>query len=392
MSIITPDDWHDVAEKLVERALAGPIRVVIIGIRNVGKSSFGRFLTLKLCQRIDSGIFSLETDCGQPDNTPPGVISLSHRFHNKSLDRHQSLIKSSRYLGIVNPAIEPFLYMEEVRQVFNDYRAIPNAGSLIVNCHGYGSGVGLETWETIITLVEPHVVVHIGNEVGELPLREPIQYLTDLPRPSNPAEWIPLSPIIVNHTSGSPSTGGDPNQASGADYRWIKFAEHFRPDLVRKNTYKSANPRDFFVYPYCRLYTIDPRKLQLKFPFFDSPEGPSKPWEAIEGLTVALTAESGPIQFICMAFVLHVSTQSVQLIIPPNIRISAMSTMTAIVRGDVNWSPRDRVSYKNKTTNAESTCAYEEAYFLHNVLGGDDSGANQASSRADLKRRRLSPP
>jgi hypothetical protein len=78
------------------------------------------------------------------------------------------------------------------------------------------------------------------------------------------------------------------------------------------------------------------------------------------------------------------------LIIPPNILASDLATVDTIVKGDVIWSPRDRVCYKGRTTNAESTGAYEEAYYLHNVLAGDDSGANQASSRADLKRRRLS--
>jgi hypothetical protein len=275
--------------------------------------------------------------------------------------------------------------METVRAVYNDYKSQNCELSLMINCHGFGTSVGRETWESIIALIEPQFVIHIGTEKPEISIREPIQFLPDLRPPSSGPTWVGLSPII---SIVSPSETGlsNPQQLSGNDYRWVKYAQHFRPDLMRKNVYKSTHPREFFSFPYCRSLIVDPRKFEIQFPFAD--EYPKNPLACIEALTVALTSSvSG--QCICLAFVWYTSPEEIHLIIPPN--ILDIEAADCIVKGDVSWSPRERVCFKGKTTNAESTGKFQEPYYLSNVLGGDDTGAKQASSRADLKRRRLSP-
>ena len=320
-----------------------------------------------MVKAAECSICTLETDCGQPDNTPPGILSYSTRSLERETGKACVSIESQRFLGLVNPAVDPFQYIEVVEQVYADYTSQDSDKSLIVNCHGYGASVGLETWEAIITLIQPDVVVHIQSDGDPaLKLREPIQFLsTQLPIPT--PDWRTLSPIIT--IAGS--SMDDPNQASSVDYRWIKFAQHFRPDLIVKNQYRASHPRDFFVFPYTRALILNHSKLKIIF----TDSIPSDPLRAIDKLIVGL-CDSSTGQFVCLAFVASYSGEEIRLIIPPNILESKMTRVDSIVRGSVNWSPRDKVSYRNKTTTFESS--KNEPYFLTNVLGGVDTGARQA--------------
>ena len=99
-----PASWRAAAASIASGAQAsvaaggGPPSVVVIGPKNAGKSSFARLLTNELLSSFStaaaanddstggkgaSAAFSpvvawCDTDCGQPELTPPGLVSLSH--------------------------------------------------------------------------------------------------------------------------------------------------------------------------------------------------------------------------------------------------------------------------------------------------------------------------
>lgn len=379
MSYITPDDWFDISDDICSRPCGQRLRVVVIGSKNLGKSTFVRILTAKLLKSLPA-VCTLETDCGQPDNTPPAVISYTSHSNGSHEGKPRHVIRSQRYLGFVNPAFDPFQYIETVENVFKDYLEQDSEAPLIVNCHGYGASVGLETWQAIITLVQPDIVVHILPEGDpSIEFSDPIPFLSkQYPRPQ--PEWRALSPIITIEGS----IVDTPHKATSVDYRWIRFAQHFRPDLALKNEYRAMRPRDFFVFPYTRFIQLNIDKVKILFPNADNV--PCDPLKAINQLVVAL-CDSSTNQFVCMAYVASYTREEIRLIIPPNIPTSKMESVDCIMRGVVNWSPRDKVTYKGKTTMPRDM-SVEEPYFLLSVLGGVESGARLARTRVDLKRRR----
>ena len=380
MSLIIPDDWHDSVNRMQQIHSTTPLRAVVIGPKNVGKSTFVRFVTDKLLKSDQQAVFTLETDCGQPDNTPPGIISLTRRRLLPNSDFVDNEIISQRFLGFTNPASNPFTYIRTIEQVVSDHSFLHQQHPLIVNCHGYGTSVGKETWEAIITSIQPEVVIYIGCPKFEV--REDHAFLSNPVPVRTIIEWITLSKVIV---LGEDKKHTDPNQTTSSDYRWIKFAQHFRPDLISRNVYKSCHPKDFFIFPFTRLLEIiQPSKLQLTFPCFDEP--PSDPLRAIEGTIVALI---GAGQVVSLAYVARTSSDQISLIIPPNVLLNRIQTVDTIARGEMNWSPRDKVAYNGKSTSTDYITS-DEPYFLTKVLGGDGTGAKLPRARADLKRRRLS--
>ena len=373
MVLIMPDDWHQVVHDIA--AISFP-KVVVIGLKGAGKSTFCRFLGDQLLTKFPS-VCTLETDCGQPEHTAPGTISLTEKSRTGGSPIG---IVSQRFLGFVNPGTNPFAYIETVELVHGDYATGFGSHPLIVNCHGWGSGTGKETWEAIITLVQPDFVVHIGTECAELPIAGNNPFLSnpDLPIPT--PRWMPLSKVIVMDDSKL-------TQSSSSDKRWIKFASHFRPDLVRRDTFKSSPISSFFVSPFSRALELEVASVAITVPCCDEP--PPRPIAAIESTVVGLcNAETG--QCICMGFVASVDAEFVCLFIPPNIPARLADRIDLIVRGEVNWSPRDQVCHKGKTTGTDFTAIPGgEPFFLTNVLAGEGTGARVPSSRTNLKRRRL---
>jgi hypothetical protein len=375
MSLIYPDDWHDASKAILARTTSTAMRVVVVGSKNTGKSSFIRFLSRKLLDAGQSQVFTMETDCGQPENTPPGIISISRRFQEAPQKVHDE-ITCQRYLGFVNPAADPIRYMRTVESVHDDFPSTSSA--LLVNCHGFGTSVGRETWEAIIRVVQPNYVVFVGSEV-----QEPIEMtsggasLLDREYPTTTPEWLYVSRVIASTDPSNPH----PHQATGPDYRWMKFADHFRPELRVSHAYKACHPSEFFSYPYTALLELETKNLQYSFPTRDP--SPREPLRAIVCTVAALLADK---EFVCMAYIARVTSDSISAIIPPNIFKSKIEKINTIARGSIDWSPRDPITFGGKTSSYPFI-EEDEPYFLSNVLTGDFG--NVASGRNDLKRKRL---
>lgn len=369
MVLIKPDEWHDIPDKL--QTLVSP-RVVVCGGKGVGKSTFIRFAIEALRGKFNS-ICRLEADCGQPDHTPPGVISLARWSGQKA----KCEIVSQRFLGFVNPGSDPFAYVDLVAQVYGDYTGKHGDEPLFVNLHGWSTGTGVLTWDAVIRIVQPHFVIHIAAEGSDLTLTDRNAFLpTEYPIPS--FELIKLCPIII--------TEEDKTHAN--DRRWKRFASHFRPDLRIKNEFKSSHPSEFFQYPFVKLLVLPRSDITVSFPRVS--EVPSDLFRAIDLTLVGLcNSESG--QLICLGFVVSVEDPStVSVLIPPNIPKKIGQEINCIVRGEMNWSPRDRVSHEGKVTSTDflpTNCPEGMPYFLANSLVAEVS--KTASTRTDLKRRRL---
>lgn len=375
MVLIKPDEWHVVAERF-EGLQA--LRILVCGGKGVGKSTFIRFM-LEQLQSKYKGVCRLEADCGQPDHTAPGVLSLA--LYDSTSTRPK--IVSQRFLGSVNPGTNPFTYVEAVSQVFGDYQARHSTKPLFVNMHGWSTGTGILTWDAVIQVVQPDFVVHIGKEGSELAISERNPLVSqDCPPPK--FELIKLSPIIV---MGEDEETLNWNKELASDRRWKRYASHFRPDLLVKDEFKSCHPKEFFLSPFVRLMKLEKRVLTVSFPQCN--KAPSNVYAAINNTIVGL-CNSESSQMICLGFVASVDDPTtVSVIIPPNIPEKFGLSINSIVRGEMNWSPRDRVCHKGKITSTDFLPPGCDSmpYFLPNTLVSEVS--KTASTRTDLKRRRL---
>ena len=374
MVVIKPDEWHEIPDRI--QALKCPT-VLVCGAKGVGKSSFIRFALEKL-QGKYKGICRLEADCGQPDHTAPGVLSLALYDSSSSNPK----IVSQRFLGTVNPGTDPFAYVDVVSKVYGDYRERHSDKPLFVNMHGWSTGTGMLTWEAVILVVQPDIVVHIGG--SELSISERNPFVSgEFTVPS--IEWIRPSPIIVMEDEESAVY----NKELAGDRRWKRFASHFRPDLAFKDEFKSCHPKEFFRYPYVKLLTLPRDSTSISFVCSNDP--PSDVYRAIDKLIVGL-CNSASGQLICLGFVVDATNPTgLSILIPPNIPERFGASIDSIVRGEMNWSPRDRVSHKGKITSTDflpPNCP-SMPYFLPNYLVTEVS--KTASTRSNLKRRRLAP-
>lgn len=170
-----PDQWKAVGNLVkyaeTRSASKGKTPVVLIcGGKDVGKSTFARYLTNSFlnCRKE---LFFLECDVGQTEFTPPGLISLN-KVSSPLLGppfTHIQQPERSVFFGDVTPRDKPDFYIQCVRYVYEtyaeDYRKskIP----LIVNTLGWVKGMGVPLLIDVIHLVQPtHIIQFNYNETA----------------------------------------------------------------------------------------------------------------------------------------------------------------------------------------------------------------------------------
>lgn len=70
--LIVPPSWSNVLNDMCTR---DDTVVMICGPKNTGKSTFSRLLCNRWCNK--SSVIYFDTDVGQPENVPPGLIAMS---------------------------------------------------------------------------------------------------------------------------------------------------------------------------------------------------------------------------------------------------------------------------------------------------------------------------
>ena len=178
----TPDD---VGRNFFDAASRGEgVRIAVVGAANSGKSTVCKLLTNSLGahERAAGGVVYLDTDLGQPEFTPPGCVSLTlvksvvtgpsyaHVAEAKtSLSADSSgaryEVRRSVFLGDVTPQADSFAYCRGVASLLQHYaedaslRRLP----LVVNTHGWTTGLGLRCLSELLQRVHPHCIVNTGG-------------------------------------------------------------------------------------------------------------------------------------------------------------------------------------------------------------------------------------
>lgn len=182
---LVPDGWMQASDDIiasidigVRQGIDRPPIIAICGGKKVGKSSFGRYLVNKILNSY-STVFYLDTDCGQPEFTPPGIVSLNV-LKSPVLGAphmHQSSPLACHFIGNSSPSSDPERYIKCIRNLVETFIKYLNrkkssrVSPLIVNMHGWVRGFGFQLLIDILNSLPLTHYVHIRcqNSNRDLP-------------------------------------------------------------------------------------------------------------------------------------------------------------------------------------------------------------------------------
>ncbi len=159
-------------------------RILVCGAKNVGKSTFAKYLCNRFLSlpRIECVAY-LDCDVGQPELSPPGMLSLTiltkpllcpphvHLVCHEDFDNDllsygvASEHYSAYFYGSTSSKVNPLSYSQVVHQLMKDFATFCDTKSthvpLIVNTDGWVKGMGYEMLSSIIETVKPANLIQI---------------------------------------------------------------------------------------------------------------------------------------------------------------------------------------------------------------------------------------
>lgn len=172
--LMIPEEWKLIASSLqsADEGVPGEVNtpvVLICGGRDVGKSTFARYLTNFLLNSHRE-IYFLECDVGQTEFTPPGLISL-HKVGTSLLGPPFTHLRSperSVFFGDNSSKDKPELYIRCIQDVYKTY-ADHSRGKvpLIVNTQGWVKGMGVHLLLDVIRMVKPSHITQFNYTTEE---------------------------------------------------------------------------------------------------------------------------------------------------------------------------------------------------------------------------------
>jgi len=136
--------------------------IVTVGDVGTGKSTLGRYLVNRLLNVYDRVSF-LDTDLGQSEFTPPGLVSLTTC---KGLlagppYTHTQTSVTAHYLGVTTMAHCQASYLAAIRDLLGHYHRQVTHGAaapLVINTHGWVSEKGWGAVKAIVGMAVPDAV------------------------------------------------------------------------------------------------------------------------------------------------------------------------------------------------------------------------------------------
>lgn len=182
--IFIPDEWSNAAEAITNNSnSSNPPSVFVCGPKNSGKTTFSRHLLNVLLQRY-SKVAYLDTDVGQTEFTPPGLLSLTV-VDKVTPDLTIPCLKTPDrcfFFGDISSKRNPTAYLTFIFSLYDHYRkeyymksttdCQDSAGlPLVINTPGWVKGIGYEILVDMLKYMSPtHVVkICISSEIKNLP-------------------------------------------------------------------------------------------------------------------------------------------------------------------------------------------------------------------------------
>jgi polynucleotide 5'-hydroxyl-kinase GRC3/NOL9 len=211
--LASPAKWNKKLSGMAAAKRKGIPVVFLCGPKSSGKSTFGRLLANRLMTDRGgskhtpwSSVMILDLDPGQPEYSPPGVISLSKivapnlspSFCHPTLSPAQGLLRAHA-IASVTPALDPAHFIECVLDLFGHYQRGPDAKCpLVINTPGWIQGTGLDILTELITSIRPTEVIYMSQDGPE-------ETVNSLQSACTTAPPIPFSALPSQPSEGSSS-------------------------------------------------------------------------------------------------------------------------------------------------------------------------------------------
>jgi len=160
------NDWRQAKETIVRVTNApGKTCAAVIGPKGSGKSTLARFLANAFVAR-DGACAWLDLDCGRPELTSPGVVSLTvlrapllgpavaRLACGAAYAGAPATASEARFVGDTSPQSDPEGYLKGALKCVDAWKAMGDRRpALVVNTHGWVKGLGLELTEEVLRAV-----------------------------------------------------------------------------------------------------------------------------------------------------------------------------------------------------------------------------------------------
>lgn len=185
--IVIDEKWSNITNRIT---IAPPFhenkskRVLICGAKNVGKSTFAKYLCNQMLSNSVNKVAFLDCDVGQPELSAPGILSLTilskplllppyaHMICDSTFARNMAESYaaakdhySAIFYGSTTPKTNPVSYTNAVKELMKSYddlnRNATENTPLIINTDGWIKGMGYELLSSLINTVEPDHIVQI---------------------------------------------------------------------------------------------------------------------------------------------------------------------------------------------------------------------------------------
>ncbi|KAK3941371.1 polynucleotide 5'-hydroxyl-kinase grc3 [Diplogelasinospora grovesii] len=278
-TLVSPAEWNKkLAELSSPKLKAAPPIVFVCGPKSAGKSTFGRLLANRLV--TDTGgskrktwpaVAVLDLDPGQPEYSPPGVISLnkittpnlSPSFCHPLLGVDTQL--RSHATASVSPSLDPAHFVECVLDLYTCYKRslkIP----LVINTPGWIQGTGLEILTELVKEMRPTEVVYMSL--------------------NGPDETVDaLRAACTNKFQALPSQGSEsyPGKPTPLHLRTMQMMSYFH---LSQNGWDPAPLME--IRPWRVRYRGGGKRGFKGVLFYDNPPPPDLVQEAINGMVLGL--------------------------------------------------------------------------------------------------------
>lgn len=244
----SPAEWNKKVAHLLKEKLQKPPLVLVCGPKSSGKSTFSRLLVNKLLtdrgsnkERAWSGVDVLDIDPGQPEFSPPGVISLvqleepnlSPPFGHPSLDIRS--IPRSHALASVTPASDIEHYQDCVADLYDIYQSSHKAYPLVVNTPGWIQGTGLGLLVDLISKIHPTDVIYMSEDGPEDTvegLKSVCGGIDFTTLPSQSSEYTSRTALHLRHMQAMSYFHMSPKLSTGTNIRWDSQTLTSKPPLL----------------------------------------------------------------------------------------------------------------------------------------------------------------
>lgn len=245
----SPAEWNKKVADLSKERRPKPPVVLVCGPKSSGKSTFSRLLANRLVtgigsnkQRVWPSIAILDIDPGQPEFSPPGVISLvqleepnlAPPFGHPTLVDTKSMPRSHA-LASITPASDTEHYQECVMDLYNSYQSSHKDYPLIINTPGWVQGTGLGLLMDLISRVRPTEVIYMSEDGPEDTvegLKSACTGIAFTSLPSQSSEYTSRTALHLRHMQAMSYFHMDPELSRGTVNRWDSKPLTSKPPLL----------------------------------------------------------------------------------------------------------------------------------------------------------------